>query len=63
MIYDEVKIEFSDGTNDIIYIPEDDDLQEAVVDHCERTGWNVNDVTNYHIVKSYEQVNGDMKPL
>ena len=50
--YDVIEITFKDDTTDLINVMEDDDIQDAIVDHCGRQGWSSHDVKTYYLKHS-----------
>ena len=48
--YDTVRVHFKDGTSTVIYVLEDDDIRDTIVEMCEAEGYHALDVTDYKIV-------------
>lgn len=48
--YDVVRVFFDDGTFTTINVLEDDDIQDAIVEMCEREGYDMMTVINYSIL-------------
>ena len=47
--YDTVRVYFDDGTNTTINVHHNDIIKDAIVELCEREGWDVRTVVNYTI--------------
>ena len=47
--YDTVRIFFADDTSTLIHVPEDDDIQDAIVILCDNERWSLEDVTGWKI--------------
>lgn len=53
-MFDEVRVYFKDDTSTIIYVAQDDSIQDAIVELCENEGWNLFDVIDYSIIGQVE---------
>ena len=57
-MWDLVIVKFSDGTSTSLWVGEDEDIQDAVVDLCERSGWDASTVTGWHIERTVTDPEG-----
>ncbi len=48
-IADQVRIFFEDGTSTVFPVLDDEEIQDAIVEHCERHGWGLSEVEDYTI--------------
>lgn len=49
-IADRVRVSFSNGTSTVITVLDDESIQDAIVDLCEKEGWDVSEVDGYRII-------------
>lgn len=56
-MWDEVRVYFKDGTSTIIYVHEDDNIQDAIIEECEDQGWDFWEVADYAILGTVESEN------
>lgn len=55
MLYDLVKVEFTDKTATSFWASEEENIQDVIVDLCEREGWDIDTVINYTIEETIEE--------
>jgi hypothetical protein len=46
-MYDEYAVYFRDGTSTLVWVHEDEDVAQTIVDLCEQYGWSSDDVTGW----------------
>lgn len=49
--YDTLIVHFADGTSTRHYAMEDEEISQAVVDLCDRYGWDVDTVTKIEVLR------------
>jgi hypothetical protein len=47
---DQIEVTFTDDTTTTLFVTWDDDLADAVVEMCERMGWDTSEVRHWKIV-------------
>ena len=50
IVADEIKVNFSDGTSTILYVLDDENIRDSIVELCESEGWDMRDVSGYKII-------------
>ena len=47
--HDQVRVYFDDGSNTVIHVKHDDDIQAAIAELCDTQGWDQNSVIRFTI--------------
>jgi hypothetical protein len=55
MVYDLVRVQFTDKTATSFWVSEDERIEDAIVGLCESEGWDVSSVTGYDIEETINE--------
>lgn len=48
-MFDRIRLHFNDGNTALIWVNQDDSIQDTIVDECSQQGWNTLDIEYFSI--------------